>query len=139
MKVVLIIIVIQYTIYFTFEYFIYQSHHHWCSKCAIAIKIERRKKEEASIKRPVFTQGVVDCSDVGGPTIVNFRFCDHYLTTLLYQISLACDIAMKVAFLVSSLQSQCWESPFVSATRLGACDLSGVSDSVLLFLKFKQH
>ena len=49
------------------------------------------------------SQWVVNPSDGDGPTFVNLHFHYHYVTTALYSISSACDIAVNVVFLVPSL------------------------------------
>ena len=67
-KVVLIIFIIQYTIYFIFEYLIFQIYHRFCSKDTTTIQRKIRKKNSKIIKRPVSSQGVFDHSDGGGPT-----------------------------------------------------------------------
>ena len=51
----------------------------------------------------MFSQGSVDHSEGDGPTFVNLHFHYHYVTTALYSISSACDIAVNVVFLVPSL------------------------------------
>ena len=74
MKAVLIIYVIQYTIYFTFEYIIFRSYHHWCSKVAMSINGKISKREEYKDR---LSQGVFDRSEGGGPILSSFRFNDH--------------------------------------------------------------
>ena len=70
-KLVLITFVIHYTIYFTFESLNFRSYHHCYLKGAININRKIIKKEEASTEIPFLSRGVVDHSEVGGPTFVN--------------------------------------------------------------------
>ena len=64
----LIIYVIQYNIYFTFEYFTLWCYHHWCLKGAITIKVERRKRQSYKY---LFSQGVIYRSEGGRPNFSN--------------------------------------------------------------------
>ena len=76
-KVVIILFVIQYTIYFTLGYFIFRCCQPCCLKSTEKVKRERRKKEEAIIEIVLLSRGVVDQSEVGIPTFLNHWFHDH--------------------------------------------------------------
>ena len=74
MKVLLIIYVIQYTVYFTFGSIIFLSCHCWCSKGKITIKRKIRKIQAYKYWSP---QGVVDHSEGGKPPFVSHWFFCH--------------------------------------------------------------
>ena len=67
MKIVLIIYVILYNIYFTFESIIFRSYRHWRFKGATKIKRKIRKRQAS---KDWFSQGVVDRSEGAGSTFV---------------------------------------------------------------------
>ena len=71
MKVVLIIYVCKYTIYFSFESIISINDNHWCFKGAVKINRKRSKIQSSKNQSP---QGVVDFSEGGGPTFVSCWF-----------------------------------------------------------------
>ena len=87
-----------YIPFFTFEYIIFQSY--WCFNGGITIKMKRRNMQ-ASTDRS--SQVVVNLSEVGGPTLANFRFHNHSVVTALYPVSLACYLSVNVEYLVPSL------------------------------------
>ena len=54
-KALLVIFVIQYTIYLTLESIVFRSYHHWCSKGVITIK---RKISKRQASKYLLSQGV---------------------------------------------------------------------------------
>ena len=70
----LIIYVIQYTIYFTFESIIFRSYRHCVLKGDITIKRKRRKRKALKDRS---SQGVVDLSEGGRPTFGSVSFHNH--------------------------------------------------------------
>ena len=80
MKAALIIVIIQYTIYFTFESIIFRSVHHRCSKDYITAKRKIRKIQASKYRS---SRGVVDHSEVGDSTFVIHLFYDHQDTSEL--------------------------------------------------------